>query len=125
MRQNIIRIGLVVLLILIGFFFFHMGKQHKIYLDNRDFTIDEITFKASSDLQIFVDGDEIGVIKKGKRKVVYVAGSNHDIRMVKKDNSEVVEEYNRDFKMTLKEEVMIINIPALLEDSSYWMREKK
>ena len=40
MKRNIIRLILVVVLIALGFGLYVLGKEHKIFVDNRDIVID-------------------------------------------------------------------------------------
>lgn len=59
-KKLIIRTSLIVLLIILGIILFVIGKQHKVLLDNRDLTIDGVTYTAEAAYEIWVDGEKVG-----------------------------------------------------------------
>ena len=78
-KRIIIRITLIVILILIGIFLYTISKEHKVLNDNRGISIGDITYSAGTTYKVWLDNQEIGVIKKGERKVAKVSGKNHKI----------------------------------------------
>jgi len=47
-KRIIIRIALIVLLILIGIFLYTIGKEHKVIINNKDISIDGLTYNADT-----------------------------------------------------------------------------
>ena len=63
-KRIIIRITLIIVLILIGIFLYTIGQEHKVIIDNKDIIVNDNTCNASTAYKIWVDNQEIGVIKK-------------------------------------------------------------
>lgn len=101
-KRIIIRTALVAALILIGIFLYVIGKEHKVVIDNRDISVGDIIYNASTTYVVWVDNQEIGVIKKGERKIAKVAGVSHKIVVEEiKDNVLTGERYEKRFKLKL------------------------
>ena len=59
-RKLIIRGSSLVLLIILGIILLVVGKQHKVLIDNRDITIDGVSYTAEAAYEIWVDGEKVG-----------------------------------------------------------------
>lgn len=123
-RRIMIRVALIVVLILIGIFFYTIGKEHKVLIDNRDFTLGDIFYSASTTFKVWVDDKEVGDIKKGERKVAKVTGMNHKIVIEEiKDKVLTGEKYEKNFKLRTNES-STINIPAMINNANKWIDKK-
>jgi len=124
-KRIIIRTALVAALILIGIFLYVIGKEHKVVIDNRDISVGDIIYNASTTYVVWVDNQEIGVIKKGERKIAKVAGVSHKIVVEEiKDNVLTGERYEKRFKLKTNESAMV-NIPALTNNANEWIDKTK
>jgi len=124
-KRIIIRTALVAALILIGIFLYVIGKEHKVVIDNRDISVGDIIYNASTTYVVWVDNQEIGVIKKGERKIAKVAGVSHKIVVEEiKDNVLTGERYEKRFKLKTNESAMV-NIPALINNANEWIDKTK
>lgn len=113
-RRMIIRISVIVSLILLGFFLYIVGKEHKVFIDNKEISSGNIIYSAEDSYKVWMDNQEIGVVKKGQRKVAKVVGVSHKVTLQKirgKDLTGPV--YERKFKLNPKEGA-VLNIPALI-----------
>jgi len=121
-KRTVIRIILIVALILSGIFLYTIGKEHKVIIDNKDITVGDIVYNADNTYKIRVDDTEIGLIKKGKRKVVKVTGINHKI-VLEEIKDELLtgggEKYKKEFKLKTSENATI-NIPAMINNVNEW-----
>jgi hypothetical protein len=119
----IIRISLVVVLILIGIFLYTIGKEHKMLIDNRDITVGDIAYRAGTTYNIWVDNQEIGMIKKGERIKVMVTGVSHKIVVEEiKDKVLSGKKYEKMFKLKVNEDI-VINIQAMINDLNEWINK--
>ncbi|MCK4259069.1 MAG: hypothetical protein KAX49_08830 [Halanaerobiales bacterium] len=126
MKRKIIRISLVVLLIIFGVFLYSIGKEHKIYVDNKDFTIADITYSATTTYRVWIDGDEVGDVKKGKRKVAKIPGLGHKVVVEEIDGKELTgKKYEMKFRLKPSEVKVTINIPAMINEAKEWIIKEK
>ena len=92
-------------------------------IDNRDISVGDITYSAGTTYEVRVDNQEIGVIKKGERKVARVAGVSHKIVVEEiKDKVLTGEKYERIFKFKSNEGA-VINIPAMINNANEWINK--
>ena len=120
-KQIIIRITLIVVLILIGIFLYTIGKEYKVFIDNRGISIGDSTYSAGTTYEVRVDNQEIGVIKIDERKVAMVAGVSHKIVVEEiKDKVLTGEKYEKRFKLKTNESATI-NIPAMINNANEWI----
>lgn len=128
MRKIIFRISLILLFVILGIVLFIIGKEHKIFIHNIDLTIKGETFTADSSYEVCVDGIKVGktAIKPGKRNVTYSAGPRHEIVLQKVINGEPVgEKIVKKFNLSTDQAEVIINIPALIADSEFYLQQDK
>lgn len=120
MKRLAIRCGLVVVLIIVGIFLFVVGKEHIVFIDNRELTIDGETYNVVAGYEVWVDGQQVGrtALAPGKRNVASVAGPKHRIELQEiKDKEPVGERIEKDFRIATRTAQVIINIPALVAGS--------
>lgn len=123
-RRIIIRIIFIIILILLGIFLYTIGKEHKVFIDNSDIFVGDITYTASAAYTVLVDNQEIGLIEKGERKVVKVTGVSHKIVIEEiKDNILTGEKYEKIFTLKTKE-TATINILAIINNTDKWIDKK-
>lgn len=128
MKKLIIIVSLVVVLILLGIFLYNIGKEHKIFIDNKDFANNGESYIASSEYEVWVDGEKVGrtTVGIGKRQVATVAGPGHTIVLQEVEDKEAVGERNeKSFKIKTSDYEVIINLPALVAGSENWLMVNK
>lgn len=126
MRRNLIRVGLVILLIVFGFVLYNVGKEHKIFIDNRDITISGKEYTATMTYRVYVDDKQVGDVRKGKRKVAKSPGSKHTIIIEELDGrSPTGQKWEYEFRLKAKQAEVIVNIPALLGGAEKWLENKE
>jgi len=120
-KRIIIRTALVSALILIGIFLYVIGKEHKVLIDNRDISVGDITYSASTTYVVRVDNQEIGVIKKGERNAAIAIGISHKI-VVEEIKSNVLtgEKHEKRFRLKNNESATV-NIPAMINNANEWI----
>lgn len=124
MRKTIIRISLILLLLILGIVLFILGKEHKIFVDNMDFTINGETYSADSSYEVWIDGQKLGrtTINPGKRNVNYAAGPGHEIVLQEiVDGEPVGGKIIKEFRLSVAQGEVTINIPALIGDSEFYL----
>ncbi|QTL98591.1 hypothetical protein GM661_11765 [Iocasia frigidifontis] len=127
-KKIIFRAILVVFLIMLGIIFFIIGKEHKVFIDNRDLTIAGKTFTAAVRYEVWVDGEKLSrtTLNPGKRNVVYLAGPQHKIVLQEiKEGKAVGKEIEKDINLSLDQTQVIINIPALVAGSDLFLYQDK
>lgn len=124
-KQIIIRIIFIALLLVLGIFLYISGKEHTIFIDNKDITLKDIVYKANNDYKVWIDNKELKTIRKGERGLIKVTGTNHKI-MVEKIVDEVLtgEQYEKRFKLKTNEKNVIINIPAMINNADIWIKKQ-
>jgi len=120
LRKLAIRCGLVIVLIILGIFLFIIGKEHIVFIDNLELTVEGVTYTAEASYEVWVDGEKIGrtTLAPGRRNAAYVSGPRHRIELQEiKDGEPVGERIKKDFKIATGTAEVIINIPALVAGS--------
>lgn len=121
-KQIIIRIIFISLLLILGVFLYISGKEHTIFIDNKDVTLNDSTYKANSDYKVWIDNKELKVIKKGERGLIKVTGMNHKIIVEKiVDKALTGEKHETGFRFKMNEKIIIINIPAMINNADEWL----
>lgn len=124
LKRQLIRVALIVVLIFLGVYLYNVGKLHKVYIENKEITLDNVTYQATSSYKVWIDGQEIGDLRQGKRKLAKVIGSNHRIIV-----QEVVDrrvrgpKFEKQFTLKVTEKATV-NIPALLNDLHSWIKKE-
>lgn len=92
-------------------------------IDNKDITIGEIVCSEDATYNVRVDNQEIGLLEKGDRSVVRVAGASHKI-VVEETKDKVLngEKYEKRFKLKINESATI-NIPAMIKNKNEWINK--
>jgi len=122
-KRFIIRITFFVILILLGISLYTIGKEHKVLIDNKDISINKTIYVADNPYKIWIDGKEIGSIKKNERKVAKVSGKNHKIIIEKiKDKVSTGEKIEKKFNLKTNESATI-NIPAMINNVEQWINK--
>ena len=93
-RRLVIRIALVVLLVLLCFGLYYIGKEHDVYVDNKTVTIDGKEYQEIEYLALVVNGDEKDSVEyfAGDRDVLKLQGPNHTLKIIvmDEDTEEVI-----------------------------------
>lgn len=128
MKKIILRVILVAFLLVLGITLFIIGKEHKVFVDNRDLTIAGKNFTAAVRYEVWVDEKKLGrtTLNPGKRNVIYLAGPRHKIVLQEiKDDKAVGKEIKKNFTLSLDQTQVIINIPALVTGSDMFLYQDK
>ena len=124
-RTLLIRVAAIVLVILFAIFLFHIGRQHTVLIDNNTVTRDGLELQALklADVQIGKKGELIEMTPRIRDKAL-VVGQRHKVKMIYTDANWNEHVYERSFKIPLMQNMVLISLPALLEnpdDVSYWL----
>ncbi len=120
MKRNIIRLALVIVLIVLGFCLYVLGKEHKIFVDNRDIVIDGTELKSTNPFIVSVDNVDLQEVGKGKRKVAYSPGPWHTVKAIEKLPDGTTREFVKKFTLSPKD-TATINLPALISGKDGWL----
>lgn len=120
MKRNLIRIALVVVLIALGFGLYVLGKEHHIFVDNKDIVINGVEYKSENTITVVVDNVDLEEVKKGKRKVAYSPGPWHKITAVEILPDGSTREVERKFTLSPRD-VAVVNLVALFEVEEGWL----
>jgi hypothetical protein len=106
---------------LIGIFLYIIGKEHKVFIDNKNISFGDVTYSTEDAYMIWIDNQEIGVIEQGKRKVAKVQGPNHKIVIEEvKDKVLTGEKHEKSFELKTNENATV-NIPAIINKANEWI----
>lgn len=119
-RRLVIRIALVVLLVLLCFGLYYIGKEHDVYVDNKTVTIDGKEYQEIDYLALVVDGDEKNSVEyfAGDRDVMKLRGPNHTIKIIvmDEDTEEVIKTVERKLSLGTIPALMV-SMPAIAEEA--------
>ncbi len=121
MKRNIIRLALVIVLIVLGLCLYVLGKEHKIFVDNRDIVINGTELKSTNPFIVYVDNVDLEEVGKGKRKVAYSPGPWHTVKAIEKLPDGTTREFVKKFTLSPKD-TAIINLPALVSEKDGWLK---
>ncbi len=111
-RSFYIRIAAIVLVILLGVLMFFIGKQHTILLDNNKYE----DIKALDEVTVAIDGVEGLPIYSRMRDQAVVTGQRHTIAVTYVDSNWEEHTFERDIKIPVGENMMILYLPYLVEN---------
>ncbi len=120
MKRNVIRIALVVVLVALGFGLYVLGKEHQIFVDNKDIVINGVEYKSENTIKVVVDNVDLEEVKKGKRKVAYTPGPWHKITAVEILPDGTTREVERKFTLS-PNDAAVVNLVALFEVEDGWL----
>lgn len=120
-RRLVIRITLVVLLVLLCFGLYYIGKEHDVYIDNKTVTIDGKEYAEMEYIAVSFDGKDDDAVEyfAGDRDVVKLRGPNHTIKIVvmDEDTEEVVKTVERRLSLGTIPGIMV-SLPAIAEEAA-------
>ena len=119
-RRFVIRIALVVLLVLLCFGLYYIGKEHDVYVDNKTVTIDGREYREIEYLALVVNGDEKDSVEyfAGDRDVLKLQGPNHTLKIIvmDEDTEEVIKTVERKLSLGTIPAIMV-SMPAIAEEA--------
>jgi hypothetical protein len=124
MKRNVIRIALVVILVILGFSLYVLGKEHRVFVDNKDIVIDGVEYKSENTINVVVDDVDLEDVKKGKRKVANTPGPWHKIKATEVLPDGTTREIERKFTLS-PNDTAVINLVALFEVEEGWLAIEK
>lgn len=111
----IIRFTILALLILLSIFLYITGKEHKIFIDNKNISLNGVSYIAEKSFKIVIDGKDCGIIEKGERMVAKVTGTRHIVTIEELENKIFTgKKYEKNLKLNSNENV-VINIFEIIE----------
>lgn len=119
LRRNLIRAGLVVILILLAVVLYRTGKEHAIFVDNVQFvTVNGQVLTADRSYNVWIDRNELGTLNPDKRKGLSLPRLNH--KVILEERIPGGAKVEKKFKLKPGESA-VINVPALVHDQSGWL----
>jgi len=92
-----------------------------VLIDNRNISVGDITYLTGTTYKVWINNQEIGMIKKGERKLVRVTGISHKIVVEKfKDKVLTGRKYEKRFRLKTNE-TATLNIPAMINNANEWI----
>jgi hypothetical protein len=117
-RRNGFRIGLLVVLVLIGVYLFTSGKQHQMFVDNKEIVLEGKAYTAEAFVRIGFDGGEPLELASGDRDVTQVVGPGHTVKIeVLNESGDVLKTLDGDFKWISGKKSMF-SVPAFMGGAS-------
>ncbi len=123
-KRIIVRICAILLLALLGFIMFRVGRKHTILLDNKTIEIQGEEFKALDIVEIQVNKLEELELAKRDRDLAEVMGQSQKVRVTYTDSEWNEIEIERKIKVPHKDVMIVFSIPAFIEhpdDSTYYL----
>lgn len=120
-RRRAVQASLVLLLVLLGFWLYHIGKGFDLLVDNKTITIGDATYRATATVRVSIDGSEpLDLMKRG-RDVISVVGYDHVIRVEELDmDDEVIRTVEKSFTLD-RHSGDLLSLPALLGGEENWI----
>lgn len=119
-KRLVIRLGLLSVVVAIGFLLFCLGKEHEILLDNKTAEIGGTQYQAAQYVKITINGDEKNSIElySDERDVVKLSGPAHSVKVeiIDEDTEEVIKSAEKNFNFGRTSSLMI-SIPAIAENA--------
>ena len=113
-RRLIIRLTAFLLLVITSIFLFYAGKEHLIFLDNRDITINDVAYKASGNLEIILPGQKPISIAEGDFDAVTVSGPVHTLHIkILDEKKNIVRELDYRLKLRFENQYRI-HLPVVI-----------
>jgi hypothetical protein len=113
-RRNGFRLGLLVVLVLIGMYLYTSGKQHMLFVDNKALDLEGKSYPAAESVRVSFDGGEALELVSGDRDVAHVVGPGHTVKVeVLNESGDVVNTLDGDFKWVSSKKGMF-SVPAFL-----------
>ena len=111
-----IRLVAILVVILVAILMYVIGKQHNIYIDNKDYG----SLMAFSYVEVSVDKQEPLGLAKRDRDVFTVVNQSHKFKVEANGEEKEIK-----LKLPLNMKNVIINLPAFMAglDQSEWMQE--
>ena len=123
-KRIIVRICAILLIALLGFVMFRVGRKHTILLDNKTIEIQGEEFKALDIVEIQVNKLEELELAKRDRDLAEVMGQSQKVRVTYTDSEWNEIEIERKIKVPHKDVMIVFSIPAFIEhpdDSTYYL----
>ncbi|HOV62222.1 MAG TPA: hypothetical protein PK349_14275 [Candidatus Hydrogenedentes bacterium] len=113
-RRNGFRIGLLVVLVLLGVYLYTSGKQHQLFVDNMAVEIEGKAYAPEALVRAAFDGGEPLELASGDRDVTQVVGPRHTVKVeVLNESGDVVKTLEGEFRWVSTKKGMF-SVPAFL-----------
>lgn len=123
-RRTIVRICALIVIILLAFSMYRVGRQHSILLDDKTVTVQGQEYKALDIVEVQVDKQDSIELAKRDRDVAVVTGQSHKIKVTYTDDQWNEIELERKVKIPFADEMIIFSVPAFIanpDDSTYYL----
>lgn len=115
-RRLAIRGGLLVIYVLLMVLMIMTGRRHTILIDNKDAA--DGSYSAINGMEVAIDRQESSEYYPGDRDKAMVQGQTHKIKVTIFDDNKTIE---KEFKVPLWSDVMIISVPKLIAGVEPWI----
>ena len=104
------RLILLAALVALGFWLFYIGREHQIFLDNKNFG----EYKALEQVNVSIDGGEAAELLPRDRDMRKVVGPEFRLKAeIFDDKGEITNTIERDIKICFMSKDIMINLPVL------------
>ena len=104
------RLILLAALVALGFWLFYIGREHQIFLDNKNFG----EYKALEQVNVSIDGGEAAELLPRDRDMRKVVGPEFRLKAeIFDDKGEITNTIERGIKICFMSKDIMINLPAL------------
>jgi hypothetical protein len=115
-RRLAIRGGLLVIYVLLMVLMIMTGRRHTILIDNKDAA--DGSYSAINGMEVAIDRQKSSEYYPGDRDKAMVQGQTHKIKVTIFDDNKTIE---KEFKVPLWSDVMIISVPKLIAGIEPWI----
>ena len=122
-RRGIVRIVAVLLLVLIGFWLYDIGRAHTFLPENKTIEIDGREYKAYASIRFSINGGEEKELYPRDRVKVEAAGRSHRITVTGLSRGGEEISVTQRFRINHGTDMYLLNLPALLEGEEGWIQE--
>ncbi|MFA5513530.1 MAG: DUF6672 family protein [Sphaerochaetaceae bacterium] len=124
-KTTLLKIGLIILIIVIGIWMFLIGKMHTVLLDNKTIEVEGISYVQLPIVEVQIDNKEKIELAARDRDLVEVTAQRHKITVYYTDKLFNEHKIVKKFKIPLGYDMVLISIPALIgeTDVSDWLSE--
>ena len=122
-RRGILRIVAVLLLVLIGFWLYDMGRAHTFLPENKTIEIDGSEYKAYASISFSINGGEGEELYPRDRVKVEAAGRVHRISVTGISRSGEEVSVKKRFRVSHGSDMYLLSLPALLGGEEDWIQD--
>jgi hypothetical protein len=113
-RCLVIRLGVIIVLVLIAFVMYNIGKEHDVLFDNNSASIDGRDYASIAGGSLQADGGKKSVIRPGGRISQKMVGKRHRLKLdIMDGGGSVLRTVERTVSLNVDMKRWMISLPAL------------